>query len=282
MKIIIYLLIGILFLTNNLNSAYAYLSGDKTTNKMICQKNVNEDLASIRKIPSESEIIEFSINPAGMALGTGPLPKKTTFKWQVKTGENTRSKIRISLSKSQGGGPNLNFTSPELQGEYSIDIPKDTPEGKTAYILTVATEQYNTNVATVIFEVKSLQNVLEDTDINGLNIGDISNSIPEDSAFDLFISINNRSNIDLPSMKLKVLLCRIGGPCEDNPLSYGEIPLTIFKGHRNYRIPVKFMPANAPGWTSIKIKLLHSQTNILLRIWEFPIKSEQKRVYSLM
>ncbi|GEM_PF-4852342 len=282
MKTVLYLLMGVLFLTNNLQPAGAYISENKANFKMICQKNVFEDLASIRKIPSESEIIEFSISPGGMVLGAGPLPEKITFKWQVKNEGTTRLKTRVSLTKSQGDGPELNFTSPELQGEYSIDIPKNAPIGKTAYILTVVTEQYNTNVATAIFEVKSLQTVLEEIDVNGVNIGDISNSIPENTAFDLFVSISNSSNIDLPSMKLKILLCRIGGPCEDNPLSYGEEPLTIFNGHKNYRIPVKFLPINSPGWTSIKIKLLHSQKNILLRIWEFPIKSEQKRVYSVM
>ena len=282
MKSVLYLLLGVLFLTNNLQPAFARLSENKANLKMICQKNAFEDLASIRKIPSDSEIIEFSINPAGMVLGAGPLPDKITFKWQVKTGENARSKTRISLSKSQGEGPILNFTSTELLGDYSIPLPKNTPVGKTAYILTVSTGQYDTNVATAIFEVKSLQNVLEEIEINGVNIGDISNSIPENTVFDLFVSIANSSNVDLPSMKLKILLCRIGGPCEDNPLSNGETPLTIFNGQKNYRIPVKFSPVSSPGWTSIKIKLMHSQTNILLRIWEFPIKSEQKRVYSVM
>lgn len=282
MKYTFFLLFCILFLSETLGIAYAYPPADKTKFKLICQKNVNEDIASIRKIPTESEIIEFSINPAGMVLGTGGLPKKITFKWQVKTEGKAREKTRIILSKSQGEGPNLDFTSQELQGEYSINMPKDIPEGKTAYILTVNTAQYNTNVATVIFETKSLQLALEDITVNGLSLGDISNRIPEDEICDLFVSINNHCNLDIPTMQLKVLLCKIGGPCEDNPLSYGEIPLIIFKGHRNYRIPVKFMQAMDPGWTSIKIKLMHSQTNILLRIWEFPIKSEQKRVYSLM
>jgi hypothetical protein len=278
----VFLLICALVLANSLHCAYAYQLENKSPFKMICQKKVNEDIVSIRKIPSDSEIIEFSINPAGVVLGAGPLPEKITFKWLVKPGETNRSKTLVSLSKSQGGGPELNFTSPELQGEYSINIPKDAVEGKTSYMLTFSTEQYKRNVATVIFEVKSLQEVLEDIDVNGINFGDISNNIPEDTAFDLSVSINNHSNIDLPFMRLKVLLCRIGGPCEDNPLSYGEIPLVLYKGHRNYRIPLKFIPVSAPGWSSLKIKLLHSQTNILLRIWEFPIKSEEKRVYSIM
>ncbi len=282
MKRIIYLFFGVLFLTKNLTIACAYLPADRTTSKMICQKNVNEDIVSIRKIPTESEIIEFSINPAGIILGAGPLPEKITFKWLVEAVGNARSKTKISIEKSKGDGPNINFGSMDLQGECSIDIPKNTPEGKTSYILTVSTEQYDTNIATVVFDVKSLQFALEDIDVNGLNLGDISNIIPEDTVFDLFVSISNRSNLDITAMKLKVLLCKIGGPCEDNPISYGEMPTTIFKGHRNYRIPVKFMPVNGPGWTSIKVKLLHSQTNILLKIWEFPIKSEQKRVYFLM
>lgn len=282
MKSIIYLLFGFLFLVKNLNFACAYLAADKITNKMLTQKNANEDIASIRKIPTESEIIEFSINPAGMILGVGALPEKITFRWLVKTVGNARSKTKISIEKSKGEGPDIKFGSDELQGEYSIDIPKNIPEGKTFYLLTVNTEQYNTNIATAVFDVKSLQFALEDIDLNGLSLGDISDTIPEDTVFDLFVSINNRANLDITAMKLKIILCRMGGPCEDNPASCGEIPITIFKGHRNYRLPLKFRPLDDPGWTSLKVKLLHSQTNILLKIWEFPLKSEQKRVYSLM
>ncbi len=273
---------SIIFLFGNLGFVQAYIKTEKAEMKKICQKKIIDTGLSIIKVPTESEIVEFSINLAGIILGAGELPEKLSFKWEVKPGAEKKTKTKINIRKTQGLGPAIDFSSPEITGSYSVDIPKDTPEGKTTYTLTVTNEQYSTNMASVVFEAKSLQFALDDIEVNGLNIGDISGSVPENTAFDLFISVANRSNIDLPSMRLKALICKMGGSCIDNPLSYGEIPITIFKGHRNYRIPLKFIPATGVTWSSIRIKLLDGQKNILLKIWEFPVRSEEKKVYSLM
>lgn len=273
---------GIIFLFGNLGFVQAYIKTEKTELKKICQKEIADTGLSIIKVPTESEIIEFSINPSGIVLGAGLLTEKLSFKWQVKPGEEKKTKTKIIIRKTQGFGPAIDYSSPEMTGSYSIDIPKDTPEGKTTYTLTLTNEQYSTNTANVVFEAKSLQFALDDIEVSGLNIGDISGSAPENTPFDLFIAVDNRSNVDLPAMKLKAMICKMGGSCIDNPLAYGEIPITIFKGQRNYRIPLKFTTVTGAAWSSIRIKLLDGQKNILLRIWEFPVRAEEKKVYSLM
>lgn len=266
MKYFFFLAAGIFLAFAKLNFLDAYTDQDFT----------------IKKVPTQCEIVEFSVYPAGVVAGINKPGQKMTFKWNVKQGPESGLKVSINLSKTQGKGPVLNFTTAELKGQYSIDIPAEMPEGKTVYTISVNSEQYTTNMATVIFEAKALEFALDDIEVNGVEMGDVSGSVPEDSVFDLFVTVNNRSNVDIPDMLLKVLICKPGGSCSDNPFSYTEVPLTILKGNRNYRIPLKLPSLADPGWSSLRIKLLSSQTNILLHVWEFPLKNDYKKVYSLM
>jgi hypothetical protein len=166
------------------------------------------------QISDEPVIREFSLNPTFWLQGQSG---EITFSWRVEPSPGGTPITRITITKTSGNGPAINFSSSDSQGQYKLTIPSSLGQGRTTYALTAVNQAGRTKTQTVDFEVNTLDNLRTQISITDVR----SNPVEFESTLfgmaaptpaDFTITVNNRSGVTISGVKVVMQTCGVASP----------------------------------------------------------------------
>jgi len=179
------------------------------------------------QISDEPVIREFSLNPTFWLQGQSG---EITFSWRVEPSPGGTPITRITITKTSGNGPAINFSSSDSQGQYKLTIPSSLGQGRTTYALTAVNQAGRTKTQTVDFEVNTLDNLrtqisITDVRSNPVEFVKSGGFSPEGSPTpaDFTITVNNRSGVTISGVKVVMQTCNAWGDCGQGHGSYKTV-----------------------------------------------------------
>lgn len=167
------------------------------------QKEIMKSLESTKNktmIKDMPNVRKFSLTPHFWLVGQSGT---AIFRWIVDPGPGGSRIIRVTISKTQGNGPGIDFSSPNRTGERTLTVSAGVSEGRTTYALTAVNEEGNTATATLYFEVKNLDWLKEQISIT--RVGNYPPEVPEGSgAFDYVVQVMNRSQATVSGVTIEL------------------------------------------------------------------------------
>jgi len=167
------------------------------------------------QISDDPVIREFSLNPTFWLQGQSG---EMTFSWRVDPTPGGTPITRITITKTSGNGPAINFSSSDSRGQYKLPIPSSLTQGRTTYALTAVNQAGRTKTETVDFEVTTLDNLrgqITITDVRS-NPVEFENTLWGGAAptpADFTITVNNRSGVTITGVEVKISDCGGLGDC---------------------------------------------------------------------
>lgn len=106
-------------------------------------------------IVDNPQIKEFSANPSCVIKG-----KEVLIRWKVEPGPGGSPISRVSISRTEGIGPDVWIGGNELTGEKTIAIPANAPDGTVVYALTSVNRSGRSSVETVTIEIMPVPDIV--------------------------------------------------------------------------------------------------------------------------
>jgi hypothetical protein len=172
-------------------------------------------------IPDDPQVREFSANPARVVRG-----RNMILRWRVEPGPGGSPITGIRILKTEGSGPSVNLRSSDLTGERTVNIPIDTPIGRTVYALAAVNQAWGAAVRTVSPEVMDPPDIV----VQEINAEDLSHSIiAPDKYYAIYFDIRNSGGEFLGTMTLTALVEGRTIPIAESRSGFREaaVPLVI-------------------------------------------------------
>lgn len=150
-------------------------------------------------IPDRPRIKEFSLNPdLWLMREMGNI----AFRWQIEPGFGGSPIRSVSITKTHGEGPAVDYSTSLAGGEYSFSISSFVPEGRSVYTLTALNENGAKAAKTVVLNVKSMSLVRRDVFLVDLTTD--PEEIGEGVPFTFILRLDNRSGIQIPDVDIPI------------------------------------------------------------------------------